>query len=57
MYLRDMSCHARDFECNATGTRLNRVPGAQVLDDCEVLLVPVTGIGKPDNTREYPGNW
>ena len=45
-----ISCHAR-----GTSTR-NRVTGAQVLGECELLLVSVTGISKPGNTREYPGN-
>ena len=47
------------------GTRLNRVPeypGAQVpvppiLGEYQVLLVSVTGISKPGNTRECPDNW
>ena len=34
-----------------------RVPGPEILGKYEVLLVPVTGISKPGNTREYPGNW
>ena len=44
----------RDFERNITSTH---VPGAQILGEFEVLLVPVTGISKPGNTSEYPGNW
>ena len=28
----------------------------QILGRYEVLLVPVTSISKPGNTREYPGN-
>ena len=43
-----------NFQRKVTGTR---VPGAQLLGKYEVLLVPVTGISKPGNTREYPGNW
>ena len=31
------------------------MPGAQILSDYELLLVPVTGINKPGITREYPG--
>ena len=49
-----ISCHARDFQGKLTGTW---VPVAQKLVKYEVLLVPVTGISKPGNTREYPGNW
>ena len=33
------------------------VPGAQIPDGHEVLLVLVTGIGVPGITREYPGSW
>ena len=40
-----ISCHPRNFESEETGTR---VPEAQIL---------VTGISKPGNPREYPGNW
>ena len=47
-------CHPRSFQRKPTGTR---VPGAQILGEYEVLLVPVTGISKPGNTHEYPGNW
>ena len=36
-------------------TRL--IPGAQILGKHEVIPVPVTGISKPGNTREYPDNW
>ena len=34
-----------------------RVPGTHILDEYEVLPVPVTGISKPGNTGEYPGKW
>ena len=40
-----------------TGTRLNRVRGPKILGEYEAIPVPVTGICKPGNTREYPGNW
>ena len=46
--------HARDVQRKLTSTR---VPGAQTLGKYEMLLVPVTGISKPGNTRECPGNW
>jgi len=49
-----ISCHPRNFESEETGTRL---PEAQILGEYEVLLVPVTGISKAGNTREYPGHW
>ena len=39
------------FQRKLTSTR------AQILGEYEVLLVLVTGISKPGNTREYPGNW
>ena len=48
-----ISCRAEDFQRKLTGTR---VPGAQILGNYEVLLVPVTGISRTGNTREYPGN-
>ena len=50
--------YSRVFTANLggyPGTRLTA--GAQILGEYEVLLVPVTGISKPGNTREYPGNW
>ena len=49
-----ISCHTRDFQHKLTGTRVSR---AQILGKYEVLLVPVTGISMPGNTRECPGNW
>ena len=45
--------HPRGFRGKPTGTR---VPGAPILGDYEVLIVPVTGISKPGNTR-YPGTY
>ena len=57
-----ISCHARDCQRKLTGTWVpgypgTQGPGDQILGKYEVLLVPVTGISKPGNTREYPGNW
>ena len=60
-----ISCHARDFERNLTSTRVpvqyeysgTRVPGAQILGEYEVLLVPLMGISKPGNTRGHSGSW
>ena len=49
-----ISCHPRSFKRKPTGTR---VPEAQILGEYELLLVPVTGIIKSGNTREYPSNW
>ena len=47
-------CHLRGFQRNKTCTWVTR---AKILDDYEVLLVPATGISKPGNAGEYPGNW
>ena len=57
-----ISCHARDCQRKLTGTWVpgypgTQGPGDQILGKYEVLLVPVTGISKPGNSREYPGNW
>ena len=60
-----ISRHARDFERNLTctlGILLNRVPGypgtrSQILGEYEALVVPVTGISKPGNTRECPAGY
>ena len=59
-----MSCHAtRTYYNEYPGTLFNRVPGypgtpgpeAIALCEFAVLLVRVTDIRKPDNTRELPG--
>ena len=41
--------------CLTTATRI--VPGAQILGENQVSPMPVTGMTKPGNTREYPGIW
>ena len=48
--------HQTGFQGKSTGKPCTRVPGARLLGEYEVLLAPVTGIDKPGNTREYPGN-
>ena len=47
----DIRCHPWSFQRKPTGTR---GPNTR---EYGVLLVLVTGISKPGNTREYPGNW
>ena len=47
-----ISCHPRSFEGTPTGAQ-----GPNTRQEYKMLLVPVTGISKPGNSREYPGPW
>ena len=50
------SCHSRDFQPKLSSIRLPGYTGPEN-GEYEVLLVPVTDVSKPGNTREYQGSW